>query len=192
MKKVVFILVSVVVFCCNQQQEISADSVTGLAELPPNATKEPYESNPNLIKVTIPGSGDAYIVGDYLNGKRSGSWTEFHTNGVLKSVTSYIDGVKQGTHITSDDRGQVEVIASYHNGELDGDWKQYSRTRVKEERTYINGKLEGTVRIYYPTGKIMEEGLYTNGVRDGISRWYDQEGNVTIEYEYKNGELVNK
>ena len=55
---------------------------------------------------------------------------------------------------------------------------------------YQQGKLEGTLKIYYLRGKIMEEGTYKNDTRDGISRWFNEEGKVTIEYAYKNGELV--
>jgi antitoxin component YwqK of YwqJK toxin-antitoxin module len=74
----------------------------------------------------------------------------------------------------------------------DGEYREYNYTTVKEERFYKNGKLEGTVKIFYADGKLMEEGLYKNGVRDGLSKWYDQQGNLTIQYEYKDGVLVKK
>lgn len=192
MKRISVVIITLLMVGCNQSAEFNDATIEGLSSLPPNAQKEPYDDNPNLVKVTIPGSGDAFSTGDYLNGKRNGNWIEHHPNGVVKSVTGYIDGVKQGGFTTVDDKGQLEASGYYHNGELHGAWKQFNRARVKEERTYINGKLEGVVKVYYPTGKIMEEGMYTNGVRDGVSKWYDQDGNITIEYEYDNGELLNQ
>ncbi len=191
MKKIVLAIISFYMFSCENSQEFSQATVEGLSELPASATKEPYESNPELVKVTLNENG-VKSIGDYLSGKKSGNWTEFHSNGLIKSVTGYINGVKQGGYSEIDDRGQLQVSAFYHNGELHGEWKKFNRNKVKEERTYINGKLENMIKIYYDNGNIMEEGSYANGVRDGLSKWYDQEGNVTIEYEYKAGELVNK
>lgn len=191
MRITILLIVSVLIFACESKSDFSAATVEGLSELPTTAVKEPYEANPDLVKVTLNQNGGTES-GDYLNGQRNGTWTEFHSNGLVKAVTGYVNGVKQGSYTEIDDRGQLQVAAYYHNGALHGDWKKFNRTRIKEERVYDNGKLEGMVKIYYDDGKIMEEGSYANGVRDGLSKWYDQEGNVSIEYEYKAGELVNK
>ena len=193
MKKSVLFILSVLFLACENKEEFSAATVEGLSELPATAVKEPYASNPDLVKVTINQvSGAKQFEGDYLNGRKHGSWTEFSSDGLVKSVTSYIDGVRQGSYVELDNRGQLLTSAYYHDDELHGHWKQYLRTKVKEERVYVNGKLEGMVKIYYNNGNIMEEGSYANGIRDGLSRWYDEEGNVSIEYEYNAGELVEK
>lgn len=193
MKNSIFLIICVAFLACENKEDFSSATVEGLSELPEGAIKELYESNPDLVKVTInQASGAKQQQGDYLNGRKHGNWTEYTSDGLVKSVTSYVDGKKQGSYIELDNRGQLLIAAYYHNDVLHGDWKQYIRTKAKEERVYVNGKLEGTVMIYYDNGKIMEEGSYANGVRDGLSKWYDQEGNVTIEYEYNAGELVNK
>ena len=90
------------------------------------------------------------------------------------------------------ENGQVVKRINHHNDVRHGEYREFTYTTVKEERFYQNGKLEGTVKIFYADGKLMEEGNYKNGLRDGLSRWYDQQGNMTIEYEYKNGELIKK
>jgi antitoxin component YwqK of YwqJK toxin-antitoxin module len=87
---------------------------------------------------------------------------------------------------------QLAKRISYHHDLKHGEYREYLFSILKEERNYQNDKMEGTVRVYYDTGKIMEEGNYKNGIRDGVSKWYDQEGNVTIEYEYKEGQLIKK
>ncbi|QSE99322.1 toxin-antitoxin system YwqK family antitoxin [Fulvivirga lutea] len=192
MKRLSLVVFAFYFIACNQPQEMSDVSAMGLAELPANATKEPYESNPDLVKVTYTDPDGIVNTGDYLLGERTGTWTEFHPNGLVKSVTGYVAGIKQGSYTEIDDRGQLTIAANYHSGQLHGEWIKYNRARVKEEKNYVNGKLEGISKMFYDTGAIMEEGNYANGVRDGVSKWYDQEGNVTIEYEYSNGELVNK
>lgn len=191
MKKLMLIL-SVGLLGCNAEVEYSAETVEGLAALPATAVKEPYEDNSNLIKVTVNGTDHISAQGDMFNGKKAGTWTEYHPNGVVRSVTTYVDGQKQGAMLTIDDRGQLQTRSYYHNGVLHGDYIVYNRTRIKEERHYITGKLEGALKKYYDNGKIMEESYYKNGLMHGMAKWYDQEGNVTIEYEYDNGKLVTE
>jgi len=160
--------------------------------IPASAIKEPYPDNPELIKVTINNSqGNIVSQGDYNRGFREGTWTEFHPNGFPMAMTSYVNGSKQGLWMTLDNRGQLLERAYYHEDQLHGSYIMYNRTRIKEERFYKNGALEGQLKKYYDNGNIMEESTYSEGKLNGIARWYDQEGNVTIEYEYKNGEWIN-
>ncbi len=191
MRKIFVIVFSTYLMACTNSAEFSEATISGLADLPANAVKQPYDNNPDLVKVTIT-EATGIKEGDYLNGKRAGTWTEYHQTGLVRNITSYVDGVKQGAYLEIDDRGQLLKVAYYHNGELHGTYKEFNRARVKEERNYANGKIEGIAKVYYDNGNIMEEGAYTNGLRHGVSKWYDQEGNITIEYEYKDGELVSK
>lgn len=192
MKNLFFLLILIGIFSCNKPVEISEATVSGLADLPETAIKEPFSDNPDLVRVSFTNSEGQTETGDYLFGKRNGSWTVLDPNGLVRSITGYIDGQRQGTFIEIDDRGQLQTYGYYHNDKLHGEWVTYNRSRVKEERHYVDGVLEGLVSIYYDKGTIMEEGNYKNGVRHGVNKWYDQEGNVTIEYEYDNGELIKK
>ncbi len=191
MKSIAIVFSIALLVSCNKQEEFNQATLEGLASLPENAIKEPYENNPDLIRVTLE-AATGNSQGDYLNGQRTGTWTEYSQTGMPKTITTYVDGIQQGAYFEIDDRGQLQKVAYYGNGQLNGDWKQFNHTRIKEERHYANGKIDGMVKIYYDNGKILEEGQYAKGLRNGISKWYDQEGNVTIEYEYNNGELVNK
>ncbi|MCG8386668.1 MAG: toxin-antitoxin system YwqK family antitoxin [Cytophagales bacterium] len=178
-------------FAACQQTGLNDTSAGSLAGLPAGAKKEPYPGNPALVKVTLEKSaGIPLEQGTYLNGKRQGTWTTYHNNELVKSITTYVNGVEEGAHIEIDDRGQLTLKAFYHDGALDGDYIAYNRTRVVERKFYNNGKLEGTVKKYYENGNIMEESLYKNGKLNGLSKWYDQQGNVTLQYEYKDGNLI--
>lgn len=163
----------------------------GSTDIPANALKEELSEGITKIKVNDV-AGNLLQSGIVKEGKKQGNWIEYYPNALVKSITPYVDGKMEGLRVEFSNNGQLEKSMEYHNGLLNGDYKELRYSSTKEERYYENGKLEGTVKIYYDNGKIMEEGLYKNGTRDGLSKWYDQEGNVTIEYEYKNGELVKK
>ena len=161
--------------------------------VPAGAFQETFEDTPGLVRLSVKDvTGAISQQGNYLNGKRDGIWSEFNTNGLLKTATSYVNGKKEGLYVELNPSGQMIKRFFYHNGLRHGEYKEFNYSNLKEERTYINGKLEGIVKIYYDGAKIMEEGAYQNGLREGISKWYDQNGNVTITYEYKKGELVKK
>ena len=186
-------LLPLLLMACNQQPGLNDIPVEQLADLPAGAKKEPYADNAALVKVTVERSaGIPLEQGTYLNGERHGTWTTYHNNELVKSITTYVNGLEEGAHVEIDDRGQLTLKAFYHSGALDGEYIAYNRTRVVERKFYTNGKLEGTVKKYYDNGNIMEESLYKGGKLNGISKWYDQQGNVTLQYEYKDGDLVKK
>jgi antitoxin component YwqK of YwqJK toxin-antitoxin module len=190
----VFIMLTIVGFSCTEKDSTSSiNSGNEITGIPAGAIQEEFSDSPGLIKVTVnDNNGKVTASGLYRNKQREGSWVEYYPSGLTKSITTYIDGKKEGVTLEFNDNGQLSKRTNFHLDQLDGDYREFNYTTVKEERFYKNGKLEGTVKIYYPDGKVMEEGLYKNGIRDGISKWYDQQGNVTIEYEYQNGVLIKK
>lgn len=193
MKLNVAVLLIVSLISCTEKQDSTSSSRAELVGIPAGALQEVFTDTPGLIKVTVnDNTGKVASSGLYLNKKREGSWVEYYPSGLTKSIATYIEGKKEGVTLEFNDNGQLSKRSNFHLDQLDGEYREFNYTTVKEERLYKNGKLEGTVKIYYPDGKVMEEGLYKNGIRDGISKWYDQQGNVTIEYEYQNGVLVKK
>jgi len=195
---VTFLLITFVLGCTPEKKteplpaEANKNPETSAPEnIPAGATQETFIDSPDLVLVTYNEAGITHK-GNLVKGKKEGTWSEFLSNGLLKSATSYVGGIKEGLYVEVNQNGQVTKRFYYHNNLRHGEYKEFNYTIVKEERTYQFGKLEGLVKIYYDNGKIMEEGLYKNGTRDGTSKWYDQEGKPTITYEYKNGELIKK
>lgn len=179
--------------CTKNDSTLSSNTANEITGIPAGASQEEFSDSPGLVKVTVnDNEGKVIASGLYRDKQREGSWVEYYPSGLTKSITTYVDGKKEGVTLEFNDNGQLSKRSNFHLDQLDGDYREFNYTMVKEERFYKNGKLEGTVKIYYPDGKVMEEGLYKNGTRDGISKWYDQQGNVTIEYEYKNGVLIKK
>jgi antitoxin component YwqK of YwqJK toxin-antitoxin module len=174
---------------CSQSQTVSEGPA--FADLPPSAVRTPYPGDESLVKVHVLDINDKIIAeGDYLNEQKEGSWTEYYPTGVVKMVTSYVKGKKQGPQVIVDENGQVTEKAYFYDGQLHGTYVKYNRKSIKEERTYQFGKLNGMLRLYHDNGKLMEESPYENGVREGIAKWYNTDGEVTIEYLYRNGEWI--
>ncbi len=189
MKQVIILFGVLFLASCTDKSPEQPTAV--VADMPAGAVQEPFEDNPNMVKVTVSdAAGNITAYGIYINGLREGSWTELHPNGHVKNVTGYVNGLKEGQSVEIDNRGQLLERFTYHNDKLDGPYTKYNRSRIKEIKNYKNGLLEGKVEIFYDNAKVMEESYYKNGKRDGIAKWYDQEGNVTIEYTYVDGEWI--
>jgi antitoxin component YwqK of YwqJK toxin-antitoxin module len=136
-------------------------------------------------------SGAIEIEGFVLDNKRTGMWIQYGTNGDIGLINHYVDGELEGTVLRMTYRNQVDLKSTYQQGQLHGPWVSYKFGKVIEERTYVQGKLDGIVKMYDErTFKVKQEVEYKNGVQDGFFRYYDENGNVTLEYQYKNGEKV--
>lgn len=57
------------------------------------------------------------------------------------------------------------------------------------EYSYVDGKLHGMNREFYPNGKARLECNYNGGLRDGIERKWDEDGSLMKETEFKNGKM---
>lgn len=55
------------------------------------------------------------------------------------------------------------------------------------ETPFLNGKLNGTQKQYYPQGHIQGETVYENGWAEGLSYSYDTLGNLLLMSTFKHG-----
>ncbi|MEQ9299186.1 MAG: hypothetical protein RIF33_11500 [Cyclobacteriaceae bacterium] len=163
------------------------------SDLPEGAILEDFTDDPDLKMATLYAGADIVAQGEYFRGMRSGSWTAYYAStGGVKSITTYINGQKEGVFIQLNDQGALEEKLSYHKDLPHGKYRKYKRGRIIEEREYAYGQLDGLMKKYYDNGTVMEESIFSAGIRNGMAKWYDQEGKLTIEYEYVNGELIKE
>jgi protein TonB len=78
----------------------------------------------------------------------------YYSNGTIESIIHTINGVREGP-----------AFFFYPNGNL------------KEERNYLNDKVNGLVKIYYPNGNLSELFNIENGRREGPASYFDSSGN---------------
>ncbi|RJE74091.1 toxin-antitoxin system YwqK family antitoxin [Reichenbachiella sp. MSK19-1] len=185
---VILLFFSAVAFSCGDAG--TSSTVLSLSDLPEHAEITDYEDIPGLSRVSVNFGNKIDEQGEYYQGNRNGSWTVYHSNGMPKTITSYVNGIKHGAHLELDNRGELTLMANYVNGYLDGEHTSYQRGKKAETRYYAMDQLEGQKIKYYTNGKVMEQSTYKAGKIHGTAKWFDQDGNVTIEYEYENGELI--
>lgn len=122
---------------------------------PVGAIVEDYQDIPGLELVSVYQETALVEQGDYLNGKRDGSWVVYNPNGNIKSIESYRYGLKHGVAVYTDAQGNIVRNENYVSGTLSGDYKIFENRKVTEEGTYEAGKLSGMLKKYYPNGNIM-------------------------------------
>ena len=130
--------------------------------------------------------------GTLLNGVKTGTWTTYHENSnKIKTITSFVNGKKNGPEITLNDRGQIESVTEFKNEKFHGLVGKYKFGRPTEETNYQDGEMDGSFALYDSQGKLQRKGSLKDGKYHGKLQYYDSDGNVTMEYEYKNGEKVS-
>jgi len=150
----------------------------------------------NNISIAVRKGVDGTIreQGALLNGLKNGTWTTYHTdNGRVETITSYINGKKNGIYLEFTNRGQVELRASYTDDVYDGKYAAYKfGTRPVKEVDYKMGKIDGFYREYHTSnGKLQKEIAYKDGVQHGMFRQFNDEEKLIMEYEYADGEKVS-
>ncbi len=188
MQKLSLIVVFLMTFSCSTP-EVQGD----FSDVPEGAILEDFSDDPDIKLATLYSGPDVSAQGQYYKGFRTGTWTEYYDGtGSVKSITTYLNGQKEGIFVQLNQQGALEEELNYHKDVPHGQYRKYKRGKVIEERNYAYGQLDGLVRKYYDNGTLMEESPFTAGVRNGMAKWYDQEGNLSIEYEYVNGELIKE
>ncbi len=136
-------------------------------------------------------------------GKKRGPWVDFHPNGVIAMEGYYMNDLKNGIFKTFDKKGDLITLEKYRDGQIVIDSEEsiildirstyYSDGTVKSSGGYVDGKKEGTHRIYDEEGNIVSGEVYSMGVKtaEGI---VDQSGDYQGEWElyYDNGEIRAK
>lgn len=77
---------------------------------------------------------------------------------------------------------------------FEGQWKYYHEDspQIMATEFYKNGKLSGTRKVFYKSGKIAEETAYVNGIKEGPYKKYTEDAIVLEESFFKNGEYDGK
>ncbi|MDG2449424.1 MAG: hypothetical protein P8M34_07290 [Saprospiraceae bacterium] len=130
--------------------------------------------------------------GTLLGGVKNGTWTTYYENSnKIQTLTSFLNGRKNGPEITLNDRGQIESVTEFKNDQFHGLVGKYKFGRPTDETNYKDGKMEGTFALYDSQGKLQRKGTLKNGQYHGKLQYFDDTGVVTMEYEYENGEKIS-
>lgn len=156
-----------------------------------NATStEPSKTPPPEVKKDI----EDVAVNQLKDGEKDGLWRAFHKNGLLKSESNYVAGLKEGIHREWDDSGVLLVEGQYANGKANGLMKWFhEHGQLAGEGNMVDDIREGPWKIC----DIQENGFcidafFTNGKRDGVWKIYHDQTRTKIwkEQTFKDDEVI--
>lgn len=150
-------------------------------------------------------------------GKRHGVWKKYYNNDRVRYVGRFEHGKEVGVFkfysaSNSDNpvivkefndsndmalvsfytpSGALESKGKMRGKEREGKWLFYhpDGKSVMSEENYVNGKLEGVYKTFYPSGEPTEITYYKNGMLDGNYKKYSIKGFLFQDFNYSKGKL---
>ncbi|MBK8807553.1 MAG: toxin-antitoxin system YwqK family antitoxin [Bacteroidales bacterium] len=127
--------------------------------------------------------GNIVYKGYFSDNMPIGTFLRYHKNGVIKAEMIY-DSVdqKKASVVLYDDAGAIAAKGEYYNKLKNNVWVYYSaENKPVVEEQYVNGKLHGIAKKFYPSGKIVESKSFNNGLLHGDWFWYYEDGTVRMK-----------
>ncbi len=114
----------------------------------------------------------------------------YDEKGMLRRITQYTNGAKNGFTKKFDSSGNLTAEIPYKKGLKDGFANGYFPTKKTAFRKkYENGKVVDSLTCYFPTGEVAATIPYVNGLKEGTA--VISSPNKT-EITFKQGKIVNK
>jgi len=138
----------------------------------------------------------AYYWPKYINGKIgfpdkfTGSWKQWHRNGILRSEEIFIEGVKHGTQKYWNEAGEIQEKHEFIFGKQDGLSIIDAKERGVLIYNYRGGNCFGKTTIWNQKGLRKNKGKYYLGNRHLIFRKWDD--TVISDSCFQNGKLKGK
>ena len=139
---------------------------------------------------------------EVMNSRACGEYMEWYPNGVLKVMTTVIEGaadialgsekswVFDGCSKAWADDETLEASITYVKGSLEGFSLYYhSNGNLWKSIPYLQNKIHGTVEIFLCDGTLLQTNSYCNGLLEGKSFRYWGENILAAEEEYCEGLL---
>ena len=154
-------------------------------------------------------TGKPSVEGSYLNGQLTGEWKYYFADGKLRAQGRYEGGSKEGEWTDYYPSGQVASVSTYRNDERHGLSRTYDPAgQLIYEKRYDQDDImawrhlqpngqpgpwqdlssqNGTVKSYYPNGKLAAEETYRNGLLEGTGKLYHSNGQLLREFNRRDG-----
>jgi antitoxin component YwqK of YwqJK toxin-antitoxin module len=131
--------------------------------------------------------------GTFNHGKETGVFKYFDNTTKLVVIATRDFSANDGSHYTTfyNQKGfKVSEGKVIGKDTYVGEWKYYhlDSDKIMTTEKYVDGKLNGVRKVYYPSGKIAEETTYVNGKKEGAYKKHAEDGTVLEETIYKNNQ----
>ena len=123
-------------------------------------------------------NGNIKIDGQYINGDKSGLWTEYFREGGTMRIFYANENGKNGSISEWYKNGGKKIHGEYSQGQKNGLWIAWYPNGVKESViTYNQGEQEGIFSYFYDNGNKKSEGIVSyKGQKE--QRCWDIYGNI--------------
>jgi antitoxin component YwqK of YwqJK toxin-antitoxin module len=137
-------------------------------------------------------SGALKAEGKYINEMKDSIWKFYDTLQRMIRKDQFKNGKAEGKSVIFyPDDGNVLEIKNWKNNLEEGPFQQYfDDGALKEEGTYVQGKLQDTLTVYEPDGKITIKAVYRNDMKEGNMLYY-VDGAPTDTLKYHRGKCLN-
>jgi len=141
-------------------------------------------------KVDYP-DGKTRYEATFKEGKPVGEMVRYYENGAVQARMEFDSSGIRSFAILYYKNGSKAAEGWYLNQEKDSVWTYFSEfdgtVRIREP--YLQGKLEGNVSRYYPTGEVSEEVAWKGHRKEGAWKQYYTDGSLRLEGAYRNDSL---
>lgn len=181
-------------------------------------SKITYKNNQIVLKEIFHKSGRLLVSEPYLNDLLNGDVKAYQTNGKLFSITTFLNGKREGASILYDiygkaikelkysndnlveenwyeyyDSGELKYKRPIKNGKVNGVVTKYYKNGIKEiEANFADGIFNADYKNYYDNGTLKLSTNYLNGKKNGIEKTYFKNGKIRTEIEFKDGNPSNE
>lgn len=150
-------------------------------------------------------------------GKRNGVWKKYYTNNRIRYVGTFEHGKEVGTfkYYSASSSENPITVRKYHEKDgladvqffttsgileseglmkgknREGKWLFYHSDgkSIMSEENYLDGRLDGVYKTFYPNGELTEITNYKNGLIDGNYKKYSVKGLLYNDFNYSKGKL---
>ena len=96
-------------------------------------------------------------------------------------------------HVAQSSTWDTQIFIANPNNSLNSIEMTYydKQGRVIRQTPYVNGRIHGVEKAFYPNGDRMITFNYLNGVKEGYAYSYYPNGKVCRKAKYKNNRIIN-
>ena len=120
----------------------------------------------------------------YVNDNIEGTANYFYPSGKIKEISSYENNLKEGKSYEYAEDGRLISIFTYRKGDI--------KERVRLNRLNTNEDKVGLWQEFYEGYRLKRERYFKDGLLDGYYKEYDPQGKLTLTLLYRDGILVEE
>lgn len=118
----------------------------------------------------------------------TGTTVTYYENGNFAEAVDFVDGRKSGWFKKWFSDGLLSFQSPYKEGKQHGATKSWwSNGNLRSESLHENGVLNGIQKQWYNTGEKFKETSVKDGVVEGIQKAWRKNGKLYANFEVKNG-----